>query len=629
MKDKKIAIFVSHRIDMDCETINNPLYIDMRCGATYDDRKKIKMKGDNTGNNISELRMSFCELTVQYWAWKNYKADYYGLCHYRRYISFSDKKYPVIRMAVVNKGSIKKNAFRFELDNEKKMREVITAYDAIVPESIDISTAPVKNPGEKPYYATSVYDWWCKKITQIDKKCLDFTIELVKELKPQYYEYLMEYLNGREFLGSCSYVLNKKLFNELCEYQFPVLFELVKRFDCSQYTGEHARQPGFMGEILYASFMMYIQKKYNCKINQLIFFENPEVNSEKAAEYDKAHLIKKGTTYVERIDGDNSSGFRKFVKKILKSVNPTYRTNLRIEEKLNQIIEKQSVPVKSLVPVKQETVKQEAVKEKPEILTMPKWNKYTLTSMADVYASCFAMEVHEAHKKAFSEFKNCNIGKKVVMVATGPTMKYYSQINDAVHIGMNAAFKNEKVKLDYYFTTDYESRNEWFAELKNYNFIKFFGQYSPGVYRDRFQVSENLMMENNARRFFQGAPCEDIPYNIEFYPLMGFYSIAFQALNFAAYTYPKRIYLIGCDCSNNGYFDGTTQLFANVNMWIKGYQKFKKFAEHFYPDMEIISVNPVGLKGIYHDVYTEDYLNDHPEINRQEVEIIDLKNVTE
>ncbi len=58
------------------------------------------------------------------------------------------KKYPVIRMAVINKGSIIKNAFRFELNNEEKMRKEITSYDAIIPESINIDTAPIKNPGE-------------------------------------------------------------------------------------------------------------------------------------------------------------------------------------------------------------------------------------------------------------------------------------------------------------------------------------------------------------------------------------------------------------------------------------------------------------------------------------------------
>ena len=87
-----IKIFVSHRIDLDSETIDNPLYIPVRCGAVYDEREGVTMLGDDTGDNISEKRESFCELTVQYWAWKNIKADYYGLCHYRRYFSFADEK---------------------------------------------------------------------------------------------------------------------------------------------------------------------------------------------------------------------------------------------------------------------------------------------------------------------------------------------------------------------------------------------------------------------------------------------------------------------------------------------------------------------------------------------------------
>ncbi|MDR0643885.1 MAG: DUF4422 domain-containing protein, partial [Treponema sp.] len=81
-----IKIFVSHRIDKDSETINNPLFYPVRCGAVFDEREdKPNIPGDDTGDNISEKRLSYCELTVQYWAWKNVEADYYGLCHYRRY----------------------------------------------------------------------------------------------------------------------------------------------------------------------------------------------------------------------------------------------------------------------------------------------------------------------------------------------------------------------------------------------------------------------------------------------------------------------------------------------------------------------------------------------------------------
>ena len=39
--------------------------------------------------------------------------------------------------------------------------------------------------------------------------------------------------------------------------------------------------------------------------------------------------------------------------------------------------------------------------------------------------------------------------------------------------------------------------------------------------------------------------------------------------------------------------------------------------------MEIISVNPVGLKGMFHDMYTESYLDAHPEIDRERCEVLD------
>ena len=201
-------------------------------------------------------------------------------------------------------------------------------------------------------------------------------------------------------------------------------------------------------------------------------------------------------------------------------------------------------------------------------------------------------------------------------------MRYYTQLTNTPHIGMNAAYKREDLKLNYYFMTDYRACKDFLDDLVNYDFVKFFGQYSVGKYRDFFQVPEDFLFINNGRRFFQAAPSEDIPVNIEYYPLMGFYSIAFQAIQFALYTNPKRIYLVGCDCTNGGYFDGNEQATANPPLWVKGYKKLNEFAQRFYPNTEIISINPVGLKGLFHDVYTESYLKDHPEIDPTTCEIL-------
>ena len=61
-----IRIFVSHRIDIDSETVDTPVYFPVRCGAVYDEEGNSEIQGDDTGDNISKLRMSFCEFTVQY-----------------------------------------------------------------------------------------------------------------------------------------------------------------------------------------------------------------------------------------------------------------------------------------------------------------------------------------------------------------------------------------------------------------------------------------------------------------------------------------------------------------------------------------------------------------------------------
>ena len=66
-----------------------------------------------------------------------------------------------------------------------------------------------------------------------------------------------------------------------------------------------------------------------------------------------------------------------------------------------------------------------------------------------------------------------------------------------------------------------------------------------------------------------------------------------------------------------------------ISLWVKGYQEIKKFAEQLYPDTEIISINPVGLKGVFHNMYTESYLEVHPELNRGCCEIFTPETVVE
>ena len=107
-----IQIFVSSRIDVNSIRISNKIYVPGLCGAIYNNGDLREIERDDIGDNISSKRNSYCEFTVQYWAWKNEVADYYGLCHYRRYLTFSDKRFPTNLLNVIAESFLIRNLLR-------------------------------------------------------------------------------------------------------------------------------------------------------------------------------------------------------------------------------------------------------------------------------------------------------------------------------------------------------------------------------------------------------------------------------------------------------------------------------------------------------------------------------------
>lgn len=266
-----IKIFVSHRIDQDSETIDNPLYIPVRCGAVYDERENVQMLGDDTGENISEKRNSFCELTVQYWAWKNIKADYYGLCHYRRYLSFSDE-HQETKAQEHDNGCISE---KFISDHDviekhgltkEKMINQIQKYDLIIMEPIKL--------GSRTNYSAMKYNPDYHNIDDVD-----FFIDIVKRKHPKMIKAVEYYMRKRResWLYNC-WIMSNDLFQMYSDWLFDILNEVENHIDCKHYSQQMFRTPGTIGERLFGIFVTYIemQKKYKVHRQQLVFFENTE-----------------------------------------------------------------------------------------------------------------------------------------------------------------------------------------------------------------------------------------------------------------------------------------------------------------------------------------------------------------
>ncbi|MBO5435491.1 glycosyltransferase [bacterium] len=221
------------------------------------------------------------------------------------------------------------------------------------------------------------------------------------------------------------------------------------------------------------------------------------------------------------------------------------------------------------------------------------------------------------------QYHNLYNNAEIFIIACGPTINYFKPLNSKIYIGINRAFMRSDINYDYLFAQDQFPEGMFdFDNYSNEKCKKFYGILSNWHGR-RFshckRIPHYCMDKSNANVYYlESIVSHNWPYDISKEPFGEFKSTVFSALQFALYTKPKRIYLVGCDCDFSGYFygnDGTHKYPHLIEQWIKA----KKHINEVYPDVEIISVNPVGLKSMFKDVYTEEYLKEHPEITNVEV----------
>lgn len=243
---------------------NNPLLKPIQVGAALTDNKLPGMSYyDNKGDNISERNRSYCEMTALYWAWKNLDADYYGLFHYRRYLSFApdsvDNPYP--GRAYPN---IPTALEEIQLD-ESRMREVIEGHDLIVPRQDDTNNTT----GED-----SLYEQYCNEHYIED---LDYCMEYAREKYPHIAPFVDVTHESRAYYCNM-FIMKAELFDEYCSFIFDVLESFEANNDISGYNPMQYRVTGFLAERLTNIFIRYAlaSDQYKAKELQMAYFENTD-----------------------------------------------------------------------------------------------------------------------------------------------------------------------------------------------------------------------------------------------------------------------------------------------------------------------------------------------------------------
>lgn len=228
---------------------------------------------DNEGNNISTQNPMYCELTAQYWAWKNADADYYGFCHYRRYFDFTntphqENDYGEIMDSFIDAQSIAE----YGLDD---------ASIALAVDGYDVITSPL-NDVRRIGGFRNLKDHWDAD-SHLRLKDLRHMYDVLIKRHPDYTIDADAVLNGREAAFCNMFIMRKAIFNEYCEWLFPLLDEFVVGWDHSTVDMQTLRTPGHLSERLLNIFIAHKQRtgaQWNIKQLQCVHFTDPAPLSE-------------------------------------------------------------------------------------------------------------------------------------------------------------------------------------------------------------------------------------------------------------------------------------------------------------------------------------------------------------
>ena len=260
------------------EMPDNDLYLPIEVGAALRENHIPGTQPDDEGENISEKNPQYCELTAQYWLWKNVDADYYGLCHYRRFLSFSPTRFDNFtednRKQVLVPELDDASKKKYHLEDEAGMRAIIEAADIVAPDEQDLTKVYTPHGHKRSVYAHfAAHDH-----DLINVHDLDAMIAIVHEKYPQYAEDLDEYLKGAAFRGFNCFVMKRDLFHELCAYEFDVLSELERVINMDTYDTMRRRVYGFMAEIISSAFIYHVAKTGRAQITdvQMLYFDSTD-----------------------------------------------------------------------------------------------------------------------------------------------------------------------------------------------------------------------------------------------------------------------------------------------------------------------------------------------------------------
>ncbi|MDR2085892.1 MAG: DUF4422 domain-containing protein [Dysgonamonadaceae bacterium] len=283
----KISIYVAcHK---KTHFIQNEVYVPIQVGRVLSNTVLSDIIGDDTGDNISYLNTMYCEMTANYWAWKNDTAsDFIGLCHYRRFFSFEKSSIGVRLFRCIKYLTLKVIAFFqpgrpsvywsvIDVKGEKQLDRQCTRFAATIRQKL------IDRQEKIDIYAPNPIRFGAKDVqTHYNMIGGSYQVDILKEIINRHYPFLfptlLKILKGNKMCYGNMFIMQRETYNEYCSMVFDVM-EKHKQSIIDEVEGSNKVNPkcfdrlsGYIAEIMTATFIEYyrLNKKRTVKYLSVI-----------------------------------------------------------------------------------------------------------------------------------------------------------------------------------------------------------------------------------------------------------------------------------------------------------------------------------------------------------------------
>lgn len=265
-QDVRIFVTTHKSVEVPDAWMLQPVQVGWRGGS----RRFVGAFHDDEGTNIAPLNPMYCELTTQYWAWKNARAPYVGFCHYRRYFNFTDTIYEQNPYGEIMDDYIDDAAAKLYGFDDESIRKAVEGYDVITTPIQTIAQMPGGAATPREQYAAAPY---------LHIADLDSVASITKSLYPDYAEDVDAFLDGTTSCFCNMFVMRWEVFDAYCSWLFSILEAFCAQWDTSNLSKEALRTPGHLAERLFNIYYQHALRTgagWRTKELQCVHFTNPD-----------------------------------------------------------------------------------------------------------------------------------------------------------------------------------------------------------------------------------------------------------------------------------------------------------------------------------------------------------------